>query len=1119
MKKAALEEALAYGNSVCSFSLEDTVDRCYRDVVDALQSEGWTKVPYRKRSKVEKKRFPNKDAPRLIWTISENDVDFADLQADQMVNHFEGIHELTTKQGFADIVRDAAQVSADPSALSLRTYNLGDPVQKNDFIDDFRLSAAVNILKIYLSDRNSSILNPSKYTQLVLIQRMNKDILRYSMHALTWHIRVNIYGEWPGVDISKIFKDKDYPLEDDQWQDILDFSYELSLLDREDEWVEQSRIIHSVLELERQMAGRTVQKYLEAPLLFKRIKFDLRIWVLLLDWEGGHVRGEVYGEVYGRRCGKKWDDNVEGLTDSYKHLTNYSLQKKRAKSAGVTRTKSATDDDGNQSAQIELLLNQGELFSCLQCAYEERKAAGLLPYHLLSLDEPANIQTTTTTTPSSSPSPNPDTFLSVPPIWSAHIFPLIKARLSSVLQLSAQKLESRSGSFEFLGFDVILDVHFTPYILEVNLSPAMAHRSAYQSSLIRDMARGLVRTVLRRKASLLEEKRTEEQEEESGDVRVDNWGWKREWVPLTNPSLPSSGGVTTIAPQKVLAPDQFWKEKRGGLKDDSHIFAARAVASPFVLPAARPKTAGLSRSSSMRAPQVDDNPPAAAPMLNLVVVGKAISVDAMDTVDRGCNLSSASHVLNTCFYKASRRWKVWHDNREQAAVEIHVLFDAGAAKGSESALSKPGELGPVGWKAVRTSRIAWETRGKWKVGRWMYLCALCRRRQVKAVQSWERAVWRERMRCLASQITSAATKRIDAQVAEVEGLAMAVEGSASWLCNEIWREEGWGRASWRVVEIVDGVFDAVTEKHIEEAWDAAIAAQKQEEVFRKQREEKKSQEALPPSPSSSPTSFPVSPRSFLSTRMEMAEEKGESQKASSQSKAEGKVQAQEKEGWSLEDFLRLPLEQVISHLLPPQHAPQQAAPRSPSPLLYDDLYDMDIPSTPMPAYPSYPSSADSDAYPPTPSPRISRPYPLPTANPTHRPSPPQALPPRRTRPSTAAQQAFLPQALPGLEDFFTQTFLRCEDGVGVGAGATNSGWEPHVRVAPNKRPKSAGWNVREASGVAAEERTKDKTKKIDTAGLQSQGSSKTSKKAAKKKIVGADRSVTHHSKDPYRMFK
>lgn len=56
MKKAALEEALAFGSRQVTFSFEDTHEKCYRDVIEALQDKGWKRIPYRKRSKVEKKR-------------------------------------------------------------------------------------------------------------------------------------------------------------------------------------------------------------------------------------------------------------------------------------------------------------------------------------------------------------------------------------------------------------------------------------------------------------------------------------------------------------------------------------------------------------------------------------------------------------------------------------------------------------------------------------------------------------------------------------------------------------------------------------------------------------------------------------------------------------------------------------------------------------------------------------------------------------------------------------------------------------------------------------------------------------------------------------------------------
>ena len=39
------------------FCVEDTVDKCYRDFTASLLSKGWKKIPFRKRTKMEKKRF------------------------------------------------------------------------------------------------------------------------------------------------------------------------------------------------------------------------------------------------------------------------------------------------------------------------------------------------------------------------------------------------------------------------------------------------------------------------------------------------------------------------------------------------------------------------------------------------------------------------------------------------------------------------------------------------------------------------------------------------------------------------------------------------------------------------------------------------------------------------------------------------------------------------------------------------------------------------------------------------------------------------------------------------------------------------------------------------------
>ena len=84
-----------------NFSLEDTGDGSYRDISNALLLRGWNKVPYRKRSKMEKKRlgFVMKDTPLMIWTLNDKDIEYGDVQANQVCNHFEGISALTTKRG------------------------------------------------------------------------------------------------------------------------------------------------------------------------------------------------------------------------------------------------------------------------------------------------------------------------------------------------------------------------------------------------------------------------------------------------------------------------------------------------------------------------------------------------------------------------------------------------------------------------------------------------------------------------------------------------------------------------------------------------------------------------------------------------------------------------------------------------------------------------------------------------------------------------------------------------------------------------------------------------------------------------------------------------------------
>ncbi|CAD7923949.1 unnamed protein product [Amoebophrya sp. A120] len=77
-----------------------------------------------------------------------------------------------------------------------------------------------------------------------------------------------------------------------------------------------------------------VQSYVKSPLLLNGFKFDLRVYAIVV---GGLFGEEVKPRVFlckdglGRFCTEKYEKpNAKNMTNSQKHLTNYSIQKRQA---------------------------------------------------------------------------------------------------------------------------------------------------------------------------------------------------------------------------------------------------------------------------------------------------------------------------------------------------------------------------------------------------------------------------------------------------------------------------------------------------------------------------------------------------------------------------------------------------------------------------------------------------------------------------------------------------------------------------------------------------------------------------------------------------------------------
>ena len=242
-----------------NFSLEDTNDGSYRDISNTLIQRGWNKVPYRKRSKLERRRLPTKQQPMLICTIADKDIDYAELLPHQIVNHFEGISSLTTKRGFCELLREGlSQIGVDRHDVAPRSYNLGDPLHRDEFIEDFRISACINVLKWAVLtvhrhnensrrqirlDRGGRVLRqvdlwreqlecwnntnrePQSHTLDINAMQVQSPeapretgvgelaeindgslsvsiaLIRLAVHALARYLRVHGQGDWPGVGV------------------------------------------------------------------------------------------------------------------------------------------------------------------------------------------------------------------------------------------------------------------------------------------------------------------------------------------------------------------------------------------------------------------------------------------------------------------------------------------------------------------------------------------------------------------------------------------------------------------------------------------------------------------------------------------------------------------------------------------------------------------------------------------------------------------------------------------------------------------------------------------------------------------------------------------------------
>jgi tubulin polyglutamylase TTLL6/13 len=192
------------------------------------------------------------------------------------------------------------------------------------------------------------------------------------------------------------------------------------------------------------------QEYI-SPYLIDGLKFDLRIYVLISSVDP--LRIYIFKEGIARFCTELYrPPDANNLTEIYRHLTNYSLNKH--------------NPHFQQSSVIEGSDNQSHKRS-LTCVLTELQALGFDAVELRAEIERIIVLT----------------ILAVQPF------------LQHNYRASFKTEDGKSRCFEILGFDILIDEYLKPWVLEVNHSPSLACDSGFDAELKDRVISGALRII------------------------------------------------------------------------------------------------------------------------------------------------------------------------------------------------------------------------------------------------------------------------------------------------------------------------------------------------------------------------------------------------------------------------------------------------------------------------------------------------------------------------------------------------------------------------------------------------------------------------------------------------
>ena len=108
----------------------------YKDISNAIAKRGWKEC-----------KDPSLKTYDLLYTLKIADIPFTELNNDTIVNHFKKVGEVTRKGGLLKNLRNLYFENVCPDDFYPRGYDLTDKQDVEDFMEDFKTSKAIAILR------------------------------------------------------------------------------------------------------------------------------------------------------------------------------------------------------------------------------------------------------------------------------------------------------------------------------------------------------------------------------------------------------------------------------------------------------------------------------------------------------------------------------------------------------------------------------------------------------------------------------------------------------------------------------------------------------------------------------------------------------------------------------------------------------------------------------------------------------------------------------------------------------------------------------------------------------------------------------------------------------------